>query len=491
MSARVDLVDTTVRDGHQSLWSANALSTAMIAAIAPTLDRAGFHAIDFTSSTHMAMAVRWHREDPWERIRVIRELMSETPLGFITPGMRFIAWERATDEFMRVALRCVIRNGIRRVWIADPMNDVDAALRTAAIAKDEGATEVLVGLVYSVSPVHTDEYYASRADAIAADRNVDVLNLKDPGGLLTPERAATLVPSLRRAANSLPLEVHTHETAALGAPTYLESARHGAAFLCTACSPLANGTSQPSTERTVANLRAEGFDVPIDDDAVAAASMYFTELAAKLGRPVGVPREHDVSVYRHQLPGGMTSTLQRQLAEVGLEHRWHDVLDELPRVREELGWPIMVTPLSQFVGVQALLNVTTGERWSQLPDEVVRYVLGNYGTPPGEIDPTVREKALASPLAESRDDATNDRFDLDAARELFGSEITDEELLLRVVLPPPEVDAIGATPSGTPSAATAVHPIRDLVAGLVAERDLTEIEIEAEGMTLRARTGAR
>ncbi len=181
--------------------------------------RVGYRALDFTSSTHMAMSVRWHREDPWERIRVVRELMPDTRLGFITPGMRFMAWERAPLDVMRLALRCVIRNGIDRVWVAESMNDVATDLEIARIAKEEGAAEVLVGLVYRVSPVHTDAYYATRAAAVAASPDVDVLNLKDPGGLLTPERALTLVPALRAAAPALPLEVHTHDTAATAART--------------------------------------------------------------------------------------------------------------------------------------------------------------------------------------------------------------------------------------------------------------------------------
>ena len=356
----IGLVDTTVRDGHQSLWSADALTTAMIAGIAPVMDRVGFRAIDFTSSTHMAMTVRTHAEDPWERIRIVRELMPQTPLGFITPGMRFMAWQRAPVDVMRLALGCVIRNGIRRIWVAESMNDVETDLRIARIAKQEGAGEVLVGLVYSISPVHTDAYYAARAREIAASADVDVLNLKDPGGLLTPERARTLVPALLAAAPSLPLEVHSHCTATMAPLVYLEAARLGASFVCTAVRPLANGTSQPSAEQTLANLRGEGFDVPLDDDALAEMSEYFTALAARIGRPVGAPAEYDVSIYRHQLPGGMTSTLRRQLREVGQEARWDEVLAEIPRVREELGWPIMVTPLSQFVGVQAFLNVTTG-----------------------------------------------------------------------------------------------------------------------------------
>jgi oxaloacetate decarboxylase alpha subunit len=490
MTGAVGLVDTTVRDGHQSLWSANALTTPMIAAIAPTLDRAGFYAIDFTSSTHMAMAVRWHREDPWQRIRTIRELMPETPLGFITPGMRFMAWERAPLEVMELALRCVIRNGIRRVWVADPMNDVAAALRIAELAKREGAEEVLVGLVYSVSPVHTDVYYAERARAVAASPHVDVLNLKDPGGLLTPERVRTLVPALRENAPALPLEVHTHETATMGGPTYVAAAELGASLVCTAVRPLANGTSQPSTEQTVANLRERGFELAVDDEAVAEISRYFTELAARLGRATGALREYDVSIYDHQLPGGMTSTLRRQLTEIGMQDRWHDVLAELPRVRAELGYPIMVTPLSQYVGVQAFLNVTTGERWSQVPDEVVRFVLGRYGEPAGELDPDVRAKVLALPRAAQLEQEEERRFDLADARARYGDDVPDELLLLRMMLPEHEVEAMlvrgrdGAVDQPPPPP---THPLRALVAGLVAQRELAEVEIDAPGLRLRAR----
>jgi oxaloacetate decarboxylase alpha subunit len=479
----IGLVDTTVRDGHQSLWSANALTTPMIADIAPVIDRVGFHAIDFTSSTHMAMTVRWHREDPWERMRVIRDLMPNTRLGFITPGMRFISWERAPRDVMHLALRCVIRNGVRRIWVAESTNDVATGLEIAAIAKQEGAEEVLLGLVYSISPVHTDDYYAERARIVAASPDVDVLNLKDPGGLLTPDRVRTLVPALRAAAPELPLEVHTHNTVTMAGPAYLEAVRAGASFVCVAVEPLANGTSQPSAEQTVANLRASGFDVGIDDEALAEMSAYFTHLAARLGRPTGVPLEYDVRVYEHQLPGGMASTLRRQLAEIGMEHRWDDVLAELPRVREELGWPIMVTPLSQFVGVQAFLNVSTGERWSQIPDEVVKVVLGHYGPPPGELDPDVEAKVLASPHAE-RFREEEHRLDLGEARARYGDRISDEELLLRMTLPPEQVDAIG---HGAPSMpVVARSPVVELVQQLAA-RGLREVEVAAPGMRLRMR----
>ncbi len=211
-------------------------------------------------------------------------------------------------------------------------------------------------------------------------------------------------------------------------------------------------------------------------------SAYFVRLATQLGRPVGVPREYDVSVYQHQLPGGMTSTLRRQLAEVGMEHRWDDVLAELPRVREELGWPIMVTPLSQFIGVQAFLNVTTGARYAQIPDEVVKYVLGHYGPPPGELDPDVEATVLASPKAEHFRGQEH-RLDLAEARARHGDLMSDEELLLRMTLPAEQVDAIGR---GRRPPIALRSPVVELVEQL-AVRLPGDVEVEAPGLRLRMR----
>ena len=294
----IGLVDTTVRDGHQSLWSANALTTSMIAEIAPTMDRVGFRAIDFTSSTHMAMTVKWHQEDPWERIRVIRDRMPDTPLGFITPGMRFISWERAPDDVMRLALRCVVRNGVRRIWVAESMNDIATGLRVAAVAKEESAEEVMLGLVYSISPVHTDGYYAERARLVAASPHVDVLNLKDPGGLLTAERVRTLVPALREAAPDLPLEVHSHNTVAMAGSTYLEAVRLGASSVCTAVRPLANGTSQPSAEQTLDNLKAAGFVTGLDSGCARGD----VDVFHAAGCPVGTPHRGALRVRFQRVP---------------------------------------------------------------------------------------------------------------------------------------------------------------------------------------------
>ncbi|HZC13865.1 MAG TPA: hypothetical protein VE270_07585, partial [Thermoleophilaceae bacterium] len=243
MTDTVDIVDTTTRDGNQSLWGATGLTTPDILAIAPTMDRVGFHALDFTSSTHMGISVRFHREDPWEHLRLISAAMPNTPLNFITTGMRFITWVPAGEDVMRLSFRLVVRNGIRRFQIADPSNDPAALIRLARMAREEGVEEVVVGLTYSISPAHTHEYYVERAKAVAASPDIDRLYLKDPGGLLTQDAVRELAPRFIAAFAPRPVELHSHCTIGLGPLAYVEGLRAGIRTLHTAVAPAANGTS--------------------------------------------------------------------------------------------------------------------------------------------------------------------------------------------------------------------------------------------------------
>ena len=254
----VEIVDTTTRDGNQSLWSATGLTTDDLVAIAPTMDRVGFHAVDFTSSTHMAVAVRFHREDPWERLRLVSAAMPKTPLSFITTGMRFITWVPVDEEVMRLAFRCVVRNGIRRFQVADPSNDPGRLRRVAVIAREEGVEEIAIALTYSVSAVHTHAYYAERAAALADCAEMDRLYLKDPGGLVTVDAVRELAPHFLRAAGERPAELHSHCTIGLAPLVYMEGLRAGFRVLHTAVEPLARGTSNPAAETTLRNLHAEG-----------------------------------------------------------------------------------------------------------------------------------------------------------------------------------------------------------------------------------------
>ena len=441
MSGVVDIVDTTTRDGNQSLWSATGLTTHDIVSIAPTIDRVGFHAVDFTSSTHMAVAVRFHREDPWERLRLVAAAMPNTPLSFITTGMRFITWVPSDEEVMRLAFRCVVRNGIRRFQVADPSNDPARLRRIAVIAREEGVEEVVIGLTYSISPVHTHAYYAERAAALADCAEMDRLYLKDPGGLLTAAAVRELAPHFIRAAGERPVELHSHCTIGLAPFVYMEGLRAGFHVLHTAVAPLARGTSNPAAETTLRNLEAEGFSHRLDLEALAAMSRHFEEIGRARGLPTGQPQEFDATYYRHQLAGGMVSTTRRMLEELRRPELFDQVLEEVGRVRAEMGYPIIVTPVSQLVATQAVRNVIDGERWSNVSDETVRYFLGHYGDPAAPVDADVAERVLSRPRTEEL--RTLEPLHLEGARERFGPRISDEELLLRLTMPAEQVDAIG------------------------------------------------
>jgi oxaloacetate decarboxylase alpha subunit len=461
----VEVVDTTVRDGNQSLWGATGLTSRDLLSIAPTMDRVGFHALDFTSSTTMAIYVRFHREDPWELIRLMSAAMPRTLLNFLTSGMRFISWLPCDEDVMRLAFRCVVRNGLRRFQIADPSNDPVALRRVARMAHEEGAEEVVVGLTYSISDVHTHAYYAERAAALAGCEDIDRLYLKDPGGLLTPDAVHVLAPHL--AASRKTIELHSHCTIGLAPFVYLEGLRAGFQVLHAAVGPLGSGTSQPTTESTIRNLEAEGYSHRLDTQALAAVSEHFRELAREKGLSPGAPREYDAAYYRHQLPGGMVTTTQRMLAEIRRPELFDAVLDEVVLVRAEMGQPIIVTPVSQLVATQAVRNVIDPERWTNVSDETVRYFLGHYGEPPAPVDPDVADKVLSLPQAERLRDARP--VSLEGARERFGARISDEELLLRLTMPQEQVDAMRAAPPIDPRSLSAPRSGRDPLVRLLRE----------------------
>jgi oxaloacetate decarboxylase alpha subunit len=439
----IKLVDVCIRDGNQSLWGAMHMTTGQDLSIAPVMDRVGFHAIDFISSTFMSMAVRYHKEDPWERIRLMRKATSATPLQFITTGMRFIAWEAADMEFMRLVYRCLIRNGIRRFIMLDPMHDEAALLASAKLMKEEGADEVMAALTYTISDVHDDAFYANLAGVCAASPHFDRLYIKDPAGILTPERARTLIPAVKAKIGGKPLELHSHCTIGLSVFNYMVGADLGIDVLHTAVGPLANGSSLPSATKLVANLRELGHKVDIDDHALKQMSDYFTDLAEAEGLPFGAPQEFDVSFMRHQMAGGIMSTTRRQLAELNLEHKMPELVEEVERVRAELGYPIMVTPFPQIVCTQALFNIIGTERYGQVPDQVIRYVMGRFGFPTKPVEKEIEAKILDRSRAKEIE-AEPPRLNIDDLKRRLPKGLSDEEFLLRAVMPADQVDAMMA-----------------------------------------------
>jgi oxaloacetate decarboxylase alpha subunit len=466
--ADIQLVETSLRDGNQCLWAALGVDTARTLTVAPLLEAAGFKAIDFTTSTHMGVAVRYKQEDPWERIRGMAKACPNTPLQFLSTGFRFISWETATPEFMALAYKTLASNGIRRFALADPANDLEGNLAGAKMAKQGGGDYVVAALVFTLSPVHDDAHYAERAKALAASSHIDALYIKDPGGLMSAERAATLIPAIRAVIGDKPLEIHAHCTIGLADPAYCAAAGLGAEALQCASGAAADGTSNPPTERVIANLEALGHTVAVDKDAVARIARYFDALAEAEGLPRGAPLPFDTAYQRHQLPGGMVGTMRRHLSEQRLSHLESAVIEEIGRVREELGWPIGMTPFAQMVLTQAVMNVTGKERYATIPDEVIRYALGRFGRPNVPIAPAVMDRILSSPRTKDLEQEQG-MAELSDLRRKIGKTLSDEEFLLRATMPGELVDAMraaGPAPRHYDAAASGVmRELRDLLSG--------------------------
>lgn len=484
--ADVQLVETSLRDGNQCLWAALGVDTARTLTIAPVMDRVGFKAIDFTTSTHMGVAVRYKKEDPWERIRLMAAATPNTPLQFMSTGFRFISWETASPEFMALAFRTLARNGIRRFCLADPANDADSNIACARMVKQGGGEYVIAALVFTLSPVHDDSHYVERARKLAACPDIDALYIKDPGGLLSAQRARTLVPAIKAVIGDKPLELHAHCTIGLAEHAYMDVPDYGVSALQCASGGAADGTSNPPSVRVVTNLRELGHTVRIDDAALAEVDRYFTALAQAEGLPVGRPQAFDAAYLRHQLPGGMVGTTRRQLAESRLSHLEGAVIEELGRVREELGWPIVMTPFAQIVMTQAVMNVTNKERYQVIPDEAIRYAIGRFGKPNVPIDPKVMERIESLPRTRELR-AEPPMAPLADLRRKLGENLSDEEFLLRATMPAGQVDAMRAAGPAPRHYDPYSRPVMSLIRELTRRRDLTDICVEKPGFKLRLR----
>ena len=481
--SNLQIVETSLRDGNQSLWAALGIDTARTLTIAPVMDRVGFKAIDFTTSTHMGVAVRYKKEDPWERIRLMAKAMSRTPLQFLSTGFRFISWETASPEFMKLAFATLVRNGIRRFALADPMNDAEANVACARMVKEVGGEYVVAALVFTLSPIHDDAHYVECARKLVASADIDAFYIKDPGGLLTPLRARTLVPAIQAVIGDTPLELHSHCTIGLAELVYMDAPGWGVSALHCASGAASDGISNPHSERVVTNLRELGHHVDLDTEALAEVNRYFTRLAEAEQLPVGRPQAFDAAYFHHQLPGGMVGTMRRHLAESRLSHMEDAVTEELDRVRQELGWPIVMTPFSQMLLSQAVMNVTGKERYGVIPDEVIRYALGKFGRPNVPIAPEVMDRIEALPRTRELRQETG-MLPLPELRKRIGVELSDEEFLLRATMPAGQVDAMKAAGPAAQIYDPVRTPVMNLIRQLIARRDIAHVSVEKNGFKL-------
>jgi oxaloacetate decarboxylase alpha subunit len=439
----VHFADTTIRDGPLSLW-ADGMRTAEILAVLDDLDQCGFVSIE-TIYAEPRKAVRELGDDPWERLRLLRERIHRTPIRIISGG--FKAFSTAPSVMWEMQMECFGRIGIDEVRMSDPWNQPDRWKYKVQVARSVGI-DPIVNLIFADSPKHTDQYYAERTKELA---KLDVLRicLKDPGGVLTPERMTTLVPLVLSSAGEKEVEIHSHCTAGLGARNALRAVELGINIVSTGIPPLAEGTALPSVFSLARNLRVLGHNARLDEAAAARVREKLAWIAEVEERPEGRPVDLDVRQYRHQIPGGMLTNLRHQLKLIGAEAQFDAVLEECARVREEWGWPVMVTPLSQFVGSQAAINVISGERYREVTDQAILFALGRWGGREAidGMDPNVRDRILDRP--HSRELAESAPLDLtaDEVRKRFGAPgMTDEELLLRYEIPDAELQTMRRTP---------------------------------------------
>jgi oxaloacetate decarboxylase alpha subunit len=481
----IKFVDTTIRDGHQSLWAEN-MTTGMMLPVAAAMDRAGFDAIELISSSHLKKCVRELKEDPWARVKLMSQRITHTPLR-LNAG-RFSAFDLTPRSMYRLFMERMAANGIREARISEEWNELEGWTWKTQVSRDVGINPV-PNIIYSVSPKHTDEYFAQRTRD-AASLKVNRLCLKDPGGLLTPERVKTLVPIMFQNANGIEIELHTHCTTGLGPLCCLEAVKLGIKIVNTALPPLADGSSNPSLFNVAKNLRALGYKTLIDEELLKPVSDHFTIIAKREGFPIGAPVEYDYSQYQHQVPGGMISNLRHQLRKVGLEQKIDQALEETMQVRAELGYPIMVTPLSQFVGSQAAINVIVGERYKEVTDQIIQYALGYWGREGAELmDPAVKAKILDRPRAKEWAERQPPEPTVQELRKKMNAEgVSDEEFLLRWNLNVDEIATMRA--AGAPKEyLTARQPLVNLIDALSQRNDYRRIVIQKGATVISLQKG--
>jgi len=428
----VKITDTTLRDAHQSLW-ATRMRTEDMLPILTELDEAGFYSLEVWGGATFDVCLRFLGEDPWERLRQIKRHAKKTPLQMLLRAQSLVGYQHYPDDVVREFVSLSVKNGIDIIRIFDSLNDVRNMVVPMEAAKKAGA-HVQASVVYTISPVHTIKHYLETATALA-ELGADSLCIKDMAGLLTPYKAFELVSLLKKELGIM-IHLHSHYIGGIAVPAYLKAVEAGADVLDTASVPLAFGASQPPVETVVRALQDTGYDTGLNMRNLFHIAKYFEALRKSQGFERGITRISDMRVFEHQVPGGMISNLVSQLEEQGALERIHEVLEEIPKVRAELGYPPLVTPTSQIVGTQAVLNVLCGVRYKLVPGEVKAYVRGLYGRPPAPINPEIQKKIIGAeePLTVRPADILEPGLEK-AAREIAGLARSPEDVISYAIFP--------------------------------------------------------
>ena len=389
---RVRITDTTLRDAHQSLW-ATRMRTDDILKIAEAIDNAGYYSLECWGGATFDVCMRFLRENPWERLRQIKKVCRKTPLQMLFRGQNILGYKHYPDDIVERFAALACENGMDIFRVFDALNDprnLEQAIKS--VKKYGGHAQGTI--CYTTSPVHTVANYVKLAKR-QEEMGVDSLAIKDMAGILTPGAARELVAALRKALPEMPIQVHSHMTSGMAAAMYMAAVEAGAGCVDCSISTLSSFSSQPPTESVKVILESEGFDTGLDTAALTKINAYFKDLKARRQPASSAKVEPvDAGVLVHAIPGGMISNLRSQLAQQDALDRLPEVLQELPKARADMGYPPLVTPTSQIVGVQSVLNVLSGKRYSMVTDETKRYAAGYYGRTPAPIDPKLRKKLI-------------------------------------------------------------------------------------------------
>ena len=427
----VRITETAFRDGHQSLL-ATRMKTEDMLKIADTVDSVGYFSLEMWGGATFDACLRYLDEDPWERLRALRKRLKNTPLQMLLRGQNLVGYHHYPDDVVEAFVTHAVTEGIDIMRIFDALNDVRNMAKAMEAAKKAGA-HVQACVVYTLSPVHNSGHYVSTAKTLE-QMGADSICVKDMAGLLTPYASYDLITRLKEAL-TIPVQLHSHYTSGMASMAYLKAIEAGVDCVDTAVSALALGTSQPPTETIVAALKGTPYDTGLDLETLADIGSYFRSMKLRY-QDVATPIVVNADALRWQIPGGMLSNLRAQLTAQGMLNKLDEVLAEVPRIREEMGYPPLVTPMSQIVGTQAVLNVATGQRYAIKSREIKDYVKGLYGRSPAPISDEVRQMIIGNEEVITTRPADLLDAELDSARSLIGKYIRKEEDVLTYIMFP-------------------------------------------------------
>ena len=430
MNRMINITETVLRDGHQSLM-ATRLSTEDMMPIIKELDEAGYYSLEMWGGATFDSCLRYLDEDPWERLRLIRKNVKNTKLQMLLRGQNLLGYKHYSNDVVDIFIKKSIENGIDIIRVFDALNDYSNLISSINSIKKYGGI-AQAAIVYTTSPVHTIEYYVDLAKKLEV-MGADSICIKDMSGILLPNDTYDLVKALKENL-TVSVHIHTHCTAGLAEMNYMKAVEAGVDGIDTAISPFSKGTSQPPTESMAASLKNIGYDTNLNFDKLNKIADYFTGIREKYIES-GIFNlkmlDTDIKTLVYQVPGGMLSNLMFQLKQQGMSDRFNEVLEEVPNIRKDLGYPPLVTPMSQMVGTQAVFNVMLKERYKMVPNEIKDYVLGRYGNPPVPIDESVKTIVLKNHVYEDASVKSYMQF----KKEINGLALTEEDVLSYALFP--------------------------------------------------------